>query len=174
MRLVYSDPLKSPTLPFETFCRDSLYSPVVEAVLSRRGSFGEISRLAVPSDFRRRKGEQGVPIPMGSDDQQLLNPTERRHQSPHITMGLFLAAAAMGLIRGMTGVFAMMEPRLSRYLHQFGLEFEQAGEEVEYHGKRAAFYITKEGLKLNGDMAALLDYITGEIKAQLTPHGGQS
>ncbi|MEJ2553712.1 MAG: PEP-CTERM/exosortase system-associated acyltransferase [Gammaproteobacteria bacterium] len=168
VRLVYSDPVNSPSLPFETFCRDSLYPSVVEGVLPQRGSFGEISRLAVPSEFRRRKGEQGIAIPMGSDDQQERNATERRHQSPHITMGLFLAAAAMGLIKGMTGVFAMMEPRLSRYLHQFGLEFEQAGDELEYHGKRAAFYISREGLKLNGDMADLLDYIVSEIKAQLS------
>jgi len=168
VRLVYSDPVKSPALPFEMFCRDSLYSSVVEEVLPGRDSFGEISRLAVPSEFRRRRGEQNVPIPMGEDDQQQRKLLERRqHQSPHITMGLFLAAAAMGLIRGMTGVFAMMEPRLSRYLHQFGLEFKQVGEQVDYHGKRAAFYITKEGLNLNGDMAALLDYITSEIKTQM-------
>jgi len=165
VRLVYSDPVASPSLPFEMNCRDSLYPSVVETVLSKRESFGEISRLAVPAEFRRRKSEQGVPIPMQLDDQSVQSQAERRHQSSHITMGLFLAATAMGLIRGMSGVFAMMEPRLSRYLRQFGLEFEQVGEEVEYHGRRAAFYITKEGLKLNGDMAALLDFITGEIKA---------
>jgi hypothetical protein len=79
----------------------------------------------------------------------------------------------MGIIRGMSGVFAMMEPRLARYLLQVGLEFTQAGEEIEYHGKRAAYYITKEGLKLNGDMATLLDFITGELKAQISSKTGQ-
>jgi len=165
VRLVYSDPVTSPSLPFEVHCRNSLYPSVVE-VLSHRGAFGEISRLAVPAEFRRRKGEQGMPIPIQLDEQPMGSSGERRNQSPQITMGLFLAAAAMGLIKGMSGVFAMMELRLSRYLRQVGLEFEQAGEEVDYHGKRAAFYITKEGLKLKGDMAALLDYITSEIKAQ--------
>ena len=168
VRLVYGGPADSPYLPFEVYCRDSIYPAVVEHVLSRRGSFGEISRLAVPAEFRRRKGEQGSPIPMQFEEQPAHNAEERRHQTSYITMGLFLAAAAMGLIRGMNGVFAMMEPRLSRYLRQFGLEFEPAGKEVEYHGRRAAFYITKEGLKLNGDMAALLDFITSEIKAQLS------
>ncbi len=173
VRLVYSDPANSPSLPFEIFCRDSLYPAVVENVLSHRGSFGEISRLAVPAEFRRRKGEQGTPIPMQLDEQQTQNEAERRHQTSYITMGLFLSAAAMGIIRGMSGVFAMMEPRLVRYLLQVGLEFTQAGEEIEYHGKRAAYYITKEGLKLNGDMAALLDFITGELKAQLSSKTGQ-
>ena len=174
VRLVYSDPVTSPTLPFEVHCHDSLYPSMVEAVLSHRGEFGEISRLAVPAEFRRRKGEQGTPIPIQLDEQPTGSSRERRNQSPQITMGLFLAAAAMGLIKGMSGVFAMMEPRLSRYLRQVGLEFEQAGEEVDYHGKRAAFYITKEGLKLNGDMAALLDYITNEIKAQQVLKTAQS
>lgn len=168
VRLVYSGPANSPSLPFEEFCRDSLYPSVVGRVLSRRGTFGEISRLAVPAEFRRRKGEQGFPIPIPLDEQPVHNLAERRHQSSNISIGLFLAAAAMGLIRGMNGVFAMMEPRLVRYLRQVGLEFDQAGADVEYHGKRAAFYITKEGLKLNRDMAALLDFITEEIKTQLS------
>ena len=169
VRLVFNDPLKSSSLPFEIHCRDSLYPSEVEAILVHKGSFGEISRLAVPAEFRRRKGEQGAPVPMQLDEQPAPGLTERRHQSPQITIGLFLAATALGLIKGMSGVFAMMEPRLSRYLRQLGLEFKQVGEEVEYHGKRAAFYITKEGLKLNADMAALLDFITREIRAQLAP-----
>ena len=173
VRLVYTDPVASPSLPFEMNCRDSLYPSIVQEILHHRGAFGEISRLAVPAEFRRRKGEQGTPIPIQFDEQPLGSSGERRYQSPQITMGLFLAAAAMGLIKGMSGVFAMMELRLSRYLRQVGLEFEQVGEEVEYHGRRAAFYITREGLKLNGDMAALLDFISGEIKAQLTSHAGQ-
>ena len=154
-------------LPFEESCRNSLYPSVVETVLPHRGSFGEISRLAVPADFKRRKGEQGTAVPLLLDELHPPGVVGRRNRFPHITAGLFLAAAAMGLIRGMSGVFAMMEPRLSRYLHQFGLEFEQAGEEVEYHGTRAAFYITKEGLKLNSDVVELLDFIFGEIKAQV-------
>lgn len=176
VRLVYSDSGKSPALPFEEPCRDSLYPSVREAVLSRRGTFGEISRLAVPAEFRRRKGEQGVPIAIPAEEQSIQESSqmERRHQSSYITIGLFLAAASMGLIRGMSGVFAMMEPRLSRYLRQVGLEFEQAGEEVDYHGKRAAFYITREGLKLNGDMAALLNFISNEIEAQLFSMSGKT
>jgi N-acyl amino acid synthase of PEP-CTERM/exosortase system len=175
VRLVYSDSGSSPSLPFEEPCRDSLYPSIREEVLSRRGTFGEISRLAVPAEFRRRKDEQGMPIPLPPKDPSVQQPDqrERRYQSSHITMGLFLAAASMGLIRGMSGVFAVMEPRLSRYLRQVGLEFEQVGDEVEYHGKRAAYYITREGLKLNGDMAALLDFIAGEIRTQLSSPGGR-
>jgi N-acyl amino acid synthase of PEP-CTERM/exosortase system len=171
---VLSDPEKSPSLPFEAFCSDSIHPSVVKTVLPNRGSYGEISRLAVPAEFRRRKDDQGAPIPMQFGMQAERDLSERRHSSSYMTMGLFLAAAAMGLIRGMTGAFAMMELRLARYLRQFGLEFEQVGDEVEYHGRRAAFYITKEGLKLNNEVAELLDHIVSEIKAQVSKPAGRS
>jgi len=169
VRLVYSDPVASPALPFEASCGDSLYPQLASAVLPKRGSYGEISRLAVPAEFRRRRGEEDTPVPFSLDGDDALHMIERRQQRSHITMGLFLAAAALGLIRGLSGVFAMMEPRLSRYLKQVGLEFEQVGDVVDYHGKRAAHYITREGLKLNGEMAALLDHVVAEITDQLSP-----
>lgn len=168
VRLVFNDPADPASLlPFELFCRESLHPSVIQTVLPHRGSFGEISRLAVPVDFRRRKGEQGMAVPFQPDEMQPPGAGQRRHNFPHISAGLFLAAAAMGLIRDMNGVFAMMEPRLSRYLRQLGIEFEQVGEEVHYHGRRAAFYITKEGLKLNNDVAELLEFIVSEIRTRL-------
>jgi len=166
VRLVYSDPVKSPLLPVEAFCGDSLFPHIASAVLPNRGSYGEISRLAVPAEFRRRSGEQNTAIPMTLDVGEAPHSGDRRERSL-ITMGLFLAATALGLIRGLDGVFAMMEPRLARYLKQFGLEFAQVGNVVEYHGQRAAHYITKDGLKLHGDVAALLDHIAAEINQQL-------
>jgi N-acyl amino acid synthase of PEP-CTERM/exosortase system len=38
----------------------------------------------------------------------------------------------------------MMEPRLARSLRFVGIPFEQVGPVVEYHGKRAPFYISQE------------------------------
>jgi len=169
VRLVFNDPANpSAQLPFELFCRESLRPSVMEEVLPHRNSFGEISRLAVPAVFRRRKGEQGIPVPLLLDEPPAPGSMERRYYFSHITLGLFLAASAMGIVKGMNGVFAMMEPRLSRFLRQFGIEFQQVGEEIDYHGRRAAFYITKEGLKLNADVMELLDFIVNEIKSQAT------
>jgi N-acyl amino acid synthase of PEP-CTERM/exosortase system len=43
----------------------------------------------------------------------------------------------------------MMEPRLARSLRFVGIPFDQVGPVVEYHGKRAPFYISRE-LLMNG------------------------
>jgi N-acyl amino acid synthase of PEP-CTERM/exosortase system len=37
----------------------------------------------------------------------------------------------------------MMEPRLARSLRFVGIPFQQVGPVVEYHGKRAPYYISR-------------------------------
>jgi len=169
VRLVMADPA-DPTslLPFESFCRPSLYDWVTDTILPRRGAFGEISRLAVPAQFRRRKGDGVLPdealhgVVPGSG----AGGGEHRH-FPYIPVGLYLAAAAIGLEAGLEGVFAMMEPRLARHLRRFGFEFQQAGDVVGYHGERAAFYISRDVLfrHLDADMYGLLEGIRHDLAA---------
>ena len=59
---------------------------------------------------------------------------------------------------GLDGVFAMMEPRLARHLRRFGIIFQQMGDVVDYHGPRAAFYISRK---------TLLTYLEPEVKKLL-------
>jgi N-acyl amino acid synthase of PEP-CTERM/exosortase system len=44
-------------------------------------------------------------------------------------------------------VFVMMEPRLARSLQFVGIMFKQLGQPIEFHGKRAAYYIDSRELK---------------------------
>ncbi|HKK13843.1 MAG TPA: PEP-CTERM/exosortase system-associated acyltransferase [Gammaproteobacteria bacterium] len=165
VRLVMTDPEEpGALLPFESCCRASLHDWVQDTVLPRRGTFGEISRLAVPSSFRRRKGDSTLP---GGEAGPSTGDAGGHRQFPYIAVGLYLAAAAIGLEAGLDGVFAMMEPRLARHLRRFGFEFRQAGDVVDYHGERAAFYITRERLfrHLDPEMRALLDDIRHDLAA---------
>lgn len=169
VRLVMADP-EDPTalLPFETFCRASLYDWVTDGVLPRRGAFGEISRLAVPALFRRRKGDGVLPGDASEGGVPAVFPRGGDHRHfPYIAVGLYLAAAAIGLDAGLEGVFAMMEPRLARHLRRFGFEFQQAGEVVDYHGERAAFYISRDQLfrHLDAEMYGLLEGIRHDLAA---------
>lgn len=169
VRLVMTDPEDQDSLlPFETFCQASLYDWVTETILPRRGMFGEISRLAVPAQFRRRKGDGVLP----DEDLHGVVPrsgaTSGGHRHfPYIPVGLYLAAAAIGLEAGLDGVFAMMEPRLARHLRRFGFEFQQAGDVVDYHGQRAAFYISRDMLfrHLDAEMYGLLEGIRQDLAA---------
>jgi N-acyl amino acid synthase of PEP-CTERM/exosortase system len=165
VRLVFNDNHDpSRLLPFEQFCASSLHRDALGPGALDRASFGEISRLAIPANFRRRKkdsessvGEISDPNPEDSED---------KRQFPSIALGLYLAAASIGLDAGLEGVFAMMEPRLARHLMRFGIQFQQIGDVVNYHGPRAAFYISRNMLfkKLRPELMDLLDTVQSDLE----------
>lgn len=167
VRLVVNDPANlDDLLPFEEGCNTSLNNPDITPMLAHRSKIGEISRLAVPSTFRRRRGDPGSPIG------ELCIPDFSRNERrcfPHIPMGLYLAAAAIGLKKNLNGVFAVMEPRLARHLRRFGIVFQQAGDIIDYHGERAVFYIDRDGLfkHLQPEIRGLLDTILGDLETCL-------
>jgi N-acyl amino acid synthase of PEP-CTERM/exosortase system len=150
--------------PFERFCGHSLRRNLIDPARLPRNSFGEISRLAVRGQFRRRSGEQSSPDGVPSEDVIEHSPEQRR-MIPHIALGLYLAGAAMGLMQGLSGVFVMMEPRLARHMRRYGIVFRQAGEIVDYHGLRGPFYISRRDLfeHLRPEIRDLLDAITEDL-----------
>lgn len=135
---------QEPQLPLERHCAHSLDRQKLDFGKLDRRTFGEISRLAIISRFRRRPGEANTPHGV-ADETPSLDPSQRR-VFPHIALGLYLAAAAISLQRGMTMVVVMMEPRLARHMRYFGINFVQAGDVIDHHGMRGPFYITKESL----------------------------
>lgn len=143
VRLVRPDPLApAAPLPFEKVCAGRLWPSGLETVTAERSRIGEISRLAVPARFRRRQGEKGSPGGVLPEKGK----AGRGRRTPPIALGLYLAAAAAGLREGLEGVFALMEPKLARRLHGYGIHFRQVGEAVEHRGERAPFYIDRAGL----------------------------
>jgi N-acyl amino acid synthase of PEP-CTERM/exosortase system len=143
VRLVMVDPQRvNDPLPFEQHCRDTMYKDVVADLVKDRTKVAEISRLAVRSTFRRRRGENRVPDTIVEEHK----PGFGEVRTPWIALGLYLSAAATGLIKGLDGVFALMEPRLARCLGTHGIKFVQVGEPVEYRGQRAPFFISREAL----------------------------
>jgi N-acyl amino acid synthase of PEP-CTERM/exosortase system len=153
-RLILSPDSQTP-LPFEDVCARQFHDgPLAPSTVSRR-KFGEISRLAVHGDFRRRAGEQQSPIGVASDADA--NPDSRHY--PMVAMGLFLGASAQALNLGLDRVYVMMEPRLARLLRSCGIVFTQVGDVIDYHGRRGPFVITGEGLHrtLAGNALELLE-----------------
>lgn len=149
-------------LPFERYCAAGLDTAFVQDLRDRNQRFGEISRLAVPSEFRRRKGELKSPIGVSESS---LKPSDDKRHSPHIALGLYMAATSVGLSMGLDGVFAMMEPRLARHLKRYGIQFQQAGQVMDYHGQRAAYYLSREELfeGLHPDLEQLLQFVQANL-----------
>ncbi len=123
---------------------------------------GEISRVAVISQFRRRRNEQNHPDNPPDDEPDVI---PERRVFPHIAMGLYLGAAALGLSRGLERVFAIMEPKLARRLRSYGIEFEQVGAPLEHHGLRIPYCLLRDSFERNmaPPIRALLDTILADL-----------
>lgn len=170
VRLVLADS-QAPELgfPFEQVCGTSVRWAFDSAAGAGRKRYGEISRLAITANFRRPRN-----FVAASDGAHLL-PDARDEASrrlfPSIAVGLYLAVAAMGLSKGLDGVFAMMEPKLARQLSHFGIHCEQAGDAVEHRGTRAPYFISSNSLldNLKLECRTLLNKIQGCLALPYAP-----
>jgi N-acyl amino acid synthase of PEP-CTERM/exosortase system len=112
---------------------------------------GEISRLAVPSNFRRRAREAGKPFILDSHNTTTIYTEEERRNFPNISIGLYMSAIALVELCDLERVLVVMEPRLQRHLQRFGLVFHQVSETFELRGRRALFELPGEELTVNMD-----------------------
>lgn len=169
VRLVLGDALAPEApLPIEaayerTFTPEGLHgNPGAE-----RGTYGEISRIAVVSAFRHRPGEQNIPETTIEGDKRF-DPRGRR-RFPHIALGLYLAAAAVSMSRDLRVVLAMMEPKLARRLRIFGIVFEQVADPIEHHGLRAAYRMTEKSFATS--LSPPLQELFELIRKKIDTHG---
>jgi len=130
-------------LPIEKYCIDSITNKELNPKNFNRSEIAEISRLAVKSDFRRRKADKYKGSGTGVISESTYSETELRC-FPFIAIGLYMAAATIVINTGIRHVYVMMEPRLARSMKFIGINFQQLGEPVDYHGLRAPYYISAE------------------------------
>lgn len=127
-------------LPIEKYCLDSIQNKELHPSNFARSEIAEISRLAVKSDFRRRKADKFKGSAVGAISETTYSETELRC-FPFIAIGLYMAAATLAIETGVKHVFVMMEPRLARSMKFVGIKFIQLGDAIDYHGIRAPYYI---------------------------------
>jgi N-acyl amino acid synthase of PEP-CTERM/exosortase system len=128
-------------LPFEKNCAKSLDRAFIDSLDIDRNTMCEISRLAVDGAFRRRAGER---ITRYGEVEGLDCTQQERRTFSVIAVACFLAATALTEMSRRTNVFAMMEPFLPRLLKRSGIEFQRSGEDIDYHGVRAPYFITTQ------------------------------
>lgn len=97
---------------------------------------GEISRLMVRSDYRRRPGDllAGVSIPQHTPQN-----IERRSPSPQILLSLYRQMYQHSIASGTRYWYAAMEKSLARALLRFNFVFRPIGAEVDYYGPVAPY-----------------------------------
>ncbi|GLS25562.1 PEP-CTERM/exosortase system-associated acyltransferase [Marinibactrum halimedae] len=140
-RLIHIDPANGLSLPFLRYCKESINYQLFNPDDYAFNEIVEFSRLSVTRQFRRRCSDQGMFYTKPVSSQSL---NKKRHPFPIVPVSLFLASISLFLESGAAVGVAMMETRLSRMLHIYGLRFEQVGPVVDYHGKRAPFILRRE------------------------------
>jgi len=169
VRLVLPDPHKvEANLPYETVYDQNLQSNTMRLGDLPCGSFGEVSRLAVTADFRKRDVE-GSTSHQTSAKQSKAVENERRYFSL-IALGLYLAATSVVQEFRLDGALTLMEPRLARHLRRFGINCHQVGELVEFHGQRGLFHMSLEAVlsSMNTNTQELFRVLRSEVNRSLT------
>jgi len=155
-------------LPIEKFCYDAIQNKDYDPRNFKRSEIGEISRLAVKSDFRRRKSDRFKGSATGVIREDSYSESELRC-FPFIAIGLYMIACSLVIDKGIKHAFVMMEPRLARSMKFVGIKFVQIGEPIEYHGLRAPYYINPEIFveNLSSGFKSLFKEIQKDIRSQL-------
>ena len=130
-------------LPIEKYCINAIEDQQLHPKNFKREEIGEISRLAVKADFRRRRTDQFKGSAIGAISETTYSETELRC-FPFIAIGLYMAAATLAIDTGTKHVYVMMEPRLARSMKFVGINFHQLGKAIDYHGLRAPYYINPQ------------------------------
>jgi N-acyl amino acid synthase of PEP-CTERM/exosortase system len=127
-----------------------------------RCNVAELSRLAVVSEFRRRKGEQDSPINLADADFG----TQLQPRFPHIPVGLYLGALAIAARQQIATIVVLTEERLARHFGRMGVHLDRCGEPVEFHGARIPYTMDVDAIvrRLPANVRALYDAIGAELQ----------
>jgi len=155
-------------LPIEEFCANAVTNDTLHPNNFDRSEVCEISRLAVPKTFRRRKFDNYKEAGIGNIDDFSVYARNAR-SFPLISICLYLSAAAIAVASGRNHAYVMVEPSLARRMSAIGLRFTQIGNLTDYHGQRAPFYIyggdVQKNLKL--PFRLLFSYYLRQYKKHL-------
>lgn len=129
-------------LPFERTCATTLDRSIVDPARLPRNRIAEVSRLAVRSSYRRRRGESLADAPIHDEDFG----TTVHPRFPYIPIGLYLGAVALAERAGIETLFILTEPRLASHFAKLGVDVRQIGGPVEHRGTRIPSMMNVQGI----------------------------
>ncbi|MBU1340850.1 MAG: PEP-CTERM/exosortase system-associated acyltransferase [Proteobacteria bacterium] len=134
-----------------------------------KSKIGEISRLTVSKDLRRRKedGMYGIESYLKKKEGGILPddgsiPEEMKgRKNPIIVLGLYQVMYHESKRRGITHWYMITDKKLFYALKKYGFIFHQIGSPVEYHGERTPYLgiideLEKDLVKNNPDMLKIM------------------
>ncbi len=126
-------PVQDEPLPFFDHC-----PPFDDFVPPPAAESGEVSRLAVKREYRRRAGDSL----WGINESHLKGPSasdesphgEKRVNAPLLVLGLYRQIYRFSCENGIRYWYAAMEKGLARVLRIYGFDFTPIGPESDYYG----------------------------------------
>ncbi len=163
VRLVLPD--LSLTLPLQQVCAGKLDEGYPDAAAMARGEVAEVSRLAIISDYRRRKNEQGRPMGLAEEDYKLRG----RRRFPYIPVGLYIGMLHVASYHGIKTLYILTEPMLASHFSRLGGNLKPIGAAIEHRGKRRPYVMDVERvLKKSHPMLRPLIWTIGrDVRRQL-------
>lgn len=164
-RLVFVDPCDpAAPLPFEIACAGSLDTETIAAACPDRSRCGELSRLAVIAQYRRRVGERTRAFSLEEGD---IRPD--RVRLPHLTLGLYLGLVALARWQGLQVLFMLTEPVLARSIAHYGVPVVRVGQAVSHRGVRFPYMMQVDAViaGLSDDVRAFYDSIYDKVLQDL-------
>ncbi len=144
-----------------------------------RSQIGEISRLTVSKDLRRRKedGMYGVESYLQKKEGGVLPddgtiPDEMKgRKNPIIVLGLYQVMYHESRRRGLTHWYMITEEKVFFALKKYGFLFHQIGEPVEYHGKRIPYLgiVEENERKLLNESPDMLKIMLAGLEKEFYP-----
>lgn len=160
-RLVLPHPENpSAPLPFERICAAHLDADALALLQNNRRQLAEVSRLAIVSHYRRRRGESCHPVTQADVGVQ-----DGRARLPYLTLGLYMALLALARKQGLKRLFVLTEPALARSLGRLGVGLRIIGIPVNHRGSRLPAVMEVDAIiaGLSPEVRSLFDTISLEL-----------
>jgi N-acyl amino acid synthase of PEP-CTERM/exosortase system len=153
-------------LPFEKLCAGTIDRAIVDPQGLARGRIAEVSRLAVISQFRLRRGEREMCVPINDESFG----TEVQPRFPYIPVGLYLGTLELARLHGVDTLFVLTERRLATHFARLGVEITRIGREIEHRGIRVPSMMRVRSIidGLNFIMRPLYNAIAKEVQEGLS------
>jgi N-acyl amino acid synthase of PEP-CTERM/exosortase system len=138
-RVVRVDPADpSSKLPLERSCATAIDRTIIDPERLNRARIGEISRLAIVPEFRRRRGEKNAAVVVSEADFGSVD----LPRFPYIQVALYYGTIALAKRLGIDTIFILTEPRLAKHFNKIGFRVHPIGAPVEHRGQRIPSVVT--------------------------------
>jgi len=130
-------------LPLEEKCAEVINDDSLLPSNLSPQSVCEISRLAIPREFRVRQFRSKI-LPSQTLDKikQKKSVPFNLEQFPYLSIALYLMATSICLHLNVKHAYVLMEPKLARRMKAFGINFNSVGEAIEFNGKRVPYRVS--------------------------------